>query len=243
MMTPFGPTAPGSSNTPAGDYWTLYLVFSYQNDTLAIENWLPITFSPTGEVDQTRTSPVDLSLANTILSPLTETLQALDPKFDIWRALNWIYVSSYWLILWDFGQIAPTTYTYSTTTFEGSPIPNPNLTQPATFFNSTNNIFTNVTLFEIYYTFLKTAILPVAIPRMPDFSPLDNTNRLEPVETTFQRTYSCFARQWKGPLEGIVAVVAADYALFFGLYSTVMWFAALIQKRRAEGEFWDLTFC
>ena len=109
------------------------------------------------------------------------------------------------------------------------------LTLPPTSYNSTNNIFINESLFEIYYTYLKTRILAIVNVSLPVFSPLNDTYGLEPVQTTFQRTYSCLARQWKGPLVGIVSVLAADYALFFGVYSAVMWFAAVIQKRQSDG--------
>jgi hypothetical protein len=234
-MVSVNPAIPGPSNTPAGEFWTIYLIFSYQNDSLGREHWIPITFLPTGEIDGTQTTPGNLSLANTILAPLNETLLGLDPNFDLWRAMNWLYVSLYWLILINFGQVVPTTYTYSTIAFEETLIPIPDLTIPPTSYNSTNNIFINESLFEIYYTYLKTRILPIVNVSLPVFSPLDDTYGLEPVQTTFQRTYSCLARQWKGPFVGIVSVLAADYAFFFGVYSAAMWFAAMLQKRQSDG--------
>lgn len=101
-----------TNNTPAGDYWTLWLIYEPQNSTPPMEYAIPITFLPTGEIDTTRTSEQDMSRANSILAPTIQILQSVIPGFDFWKLANWIFVSWYWMILYDFGQIGPTVHLY-----------------------------------------------------------------------------------------------------------------------------------
>lgn len=78
---------------------------------------------------------------------------------------------------------------------------------------------------------------------LPEFSRLSETNRLNETDESFLRTYSCLKRERKGALEGLVSVLAADYALFFGAYTAVIWIAAWIQKgRRSGGTFNGLQY-
>src|SRR5579862_8834916 len=91
-----------SINSPANDYWTLYIQYtSYQHNETA-PNTIPITFdSILGQIDLTRTSETDLVKVNTLLEP---TLQILG--FDVtifWKLLDWIIVGYYWTILNDLG--------------------------------------------------------------------------------------------------------------------------------------------
>jgi hypothetical protein len=204
------------------------LIYVSQNTALPTETWIPIVFSPTGDIDDSRTNSSHLLLANTILRPTTTLLQEyLGSQFDIWELINWIWVSFYWMMLFDFGQVTPTTYSPAgNVLLEGSPIVIPTFTLPATFHPPTNNIFINETLFEIYSEYFR-EISMVFNVALPEFSALNDTNRLQPVETGFLRSYSCLKREWKGALSGIISVLAADYALFFGAYSIIIFFAGV----------------
>jgi hypothetical protein len=230
-MDPFTQTA----NTPAGDYRTLYIVYTPQNATPPTESWVPITFSAAGGIDYSRTTLYNLSIANQLLAPTTKTLQEyLGQEFDIWAMINWFWVSVYWMILWDFGHIAPVLHPSTGWFPEGSPITLPNITVPATVYPSTNNIFVNDTLFGIYSSYVQNILLQMDFTS-PEFSPLTDANRLTLTDTAFLRSYSCLKRQWKGLLSGIISVFAADYAIFFVGYSFVLVVAGWVQKRRQYG--------
>jgi hypothetical protein len=223
-----------TSNTPAADFWTLYIFYIRQNATLPYQEIaIPIVFLPTGDIDFTRTNPNDYILANNLLQPTITLLQtAINPTFDIWRLLNWLFVSFYWTILADLGQIAPTTYNL-TYFIEGSPVGIANSSQPQQFFPSTNNIFVNETLFEIYSAYVRDTLLPLDPALVvPTFNSLNNANQLSAVDTEFIRSYSCLQRQWKGVLSAIISVLASDYALFFGPYYFYLWFFGWINKHR-----------
>jgi hypothetical protein len=207
-----------------------------QNATIPyVEIAIPIVFLPTGEIDFTRTKASDYLLVNNILQPTIALLQA---DIDIWTLINWAFVSFYWSILADLGQIAPTTY-YLSNIVEGSPVGVANTSQPQTSFPPTNNIFVNETLFDLYQSYLRNTLDP-STPSysLPSFSSLNNGNQLQPVETIFIRSYSCLQRQWKGVFSAIISVIVADYALFFGPYHFYIWFSGWLRKRRdKEGMF------
>ena len=221
-----------SANTPAGDYWTLYIIYTLQNMTIPTEILLPIVFQPTGEVDFSRTEPNNFAMANTILRPTIAIIEEfIGPKFDIWKLFNWVFVSFYWTMLVDLGQIFSITY-FLEDFIEGNPMNIANLSHPPTFHPSTNNIFINETLFEIYHSYIVDVLLPSVNYSIPTFAPLDKNNRLQPIETVFLRSYTCLKRQWKGAISGVISVMAADYALFVGAYQLVMLVAGMVQKRQ-----------
>jgi hypothetical protein len=223
-----------TANTPAADYWTLYVLYVLQNATVPYsEIAIPIVFLPTGEIDVTRTKASDYLLANNILRPTITLLQAaVGANFDIWKLLNWLFISFYWTILADLGQVAPTTYDLAGF-IEGSPVGVANTSQPQTSFPATNNIFVNETLFNIYQSYLRDTLLPLYPGfSVPSFNSPSSRNQLQPVETAFIRSYSCLERQWKGVLSAIISVIVADYALFFGPYHFYMWLAGWLRKRR-----------
>lgn len=225
-----------TSNTPAADFWTLYIFYIFQNATVPYQEIaIPIVFLPTGDIDFTRTNPNDYILANNILRPTITLLRAaINPTFDIWRLLNWVFVSFYWTILADLGQIAPTTYNL-TNFLEGSPVWIANTSQPQQFFPPTNNIFVNETLFDIYSAYLRNTLLPFDPAfKVPAFSSLSSENQLMPVETGFIPSYACLQRQWKGVLSAIISVLVADYALFFGPYHAYLWFFGWLKTHRDE---------
>ena len=206
------------------------------NSTPPTEYTIPISFLPTGDIDYTHTSLSDLNKANQILAPTIQLVQSLLPTLDIWRFINWIFVSWYWIILSDFGQISPTTHKYwDTGIIYGWPIEVVNITAPATFHPITNNIFINETLYRIYSSFLRDLIpLAQASITLPEFIPLNDSNRLQPIKTGFLRTYICRERRWKGLLNAIISVLVADYALIVGSYSLLIWAGSWYQKRQMK---------
>jgi hypothetical protein len=223
-----------TANTPAADYWTLYILYTLQNATLPYDEIaIPIVFLPTGEIDFTRTKSSDYLLANNILRPTIALLQASGgANFDIWKFLNWLFISFYWTTLADLGQVAPTTYSL-TNFIEGSPVGIANTSQPQTSFPATNNIFVNETLFNIYQSYFRNTLLPLDPAFVvPTFNSPNGGNELQPVATEFIRSYACWERKWKGVLAAIVSVIVADYALFFGPYHFYIWFAGWLRKRR-----------
>jgi hypothetical protein len=224
----------GSANTPADGSWSIN--FNYANAGSLIATSIPITFLPTGEVDKDR-SP-GFEAANQILAPTISMLRATtgDANFDFWRLLNWLYVSNYWLILYSMGQVAPTTYPISNLDYF------PDFTSHATFHGSTNNIFVNGTLFDIYSNYLRNTLFPIAIKvalnpiDLPDFIPVDENNRLHGIDdVTFVQSYSCVQRQLKTGLNFVVSVFVAGYAIINGSYGLVIWIVSRIKRRELEG--------
>jgi hypothetical protein len=97
-------------------------------------------------------------------------------------------------------------------------------------------IFSSIILFQIYSEYMRNTILPIANVSLPSFLPLDEWNFLQPKQTQFLRTYNCLRRQSKGALSGIISVLAANYALFFGACSLFLLVVGWIQRRRPKGE-------
>jgi hypothetical protein len=209
-------------NTPAGDSWNIYL--GYSPVGAFIENLIPITFLPTGEIDQSA-SAQSLVAANALLASSVNALRTEigDPEFDIWKLLNWIIVSYYWIFLYDFGQTSPTYYNFTSDAI--------NLAEPV-FYSSTNNIFVNSTLFSIYSSYLTDLLSIVPGLARPEFLPLDSKNSLQLTATTFLRSYSCTQRQFQPFINAAVSVLVADYVFIAGGYSLVVTVARWWQKRR-----------
>jgi hypothetical protein len=241
----FNPLPQGATtNTPAGDSWTLFLVYTRQNETFPQEIWIPLVFTPTGEIDLTRTKASDLNMANIIMSPMVTLFAELgQPNLDIWRFINWIYVSIYWFLLAEFGQVAPTVY-HAGGIILGSPISVPNASAPPISYTDKHNLFVNDTLFESYDSFFRHTVLPMfkASQTLPEYMEVDGVNRLNETDAGFVRTYSCLERRWKGLVEAVVSVLVADYALFFGAYAAVIWVASFVQKRNVEGILFLVVF-
>jgi hypothetical protein len=219
-----------SINSPANNYWTLYIQYtSYQyNETSP--NIIPITFdsSTLGQIDLTRTSPADLAKVNTFLEP-TRLLLGVDVTI-FWKLVNWIIVGYYWTILNDLGQISPTIY---------APIPPQPLPDwyqinfsHATSLPSTNNIFLNETLFDIYSTFLSEIILPNFHLRSPEFLSISSKNQLQPRIVTFVRSYTCQVRQWKSVVEAVISVAASIYVFTVTPFTILVILASIVEKRR-----------
>jgi len=128
---------------------------------------------------------LDTLLAESFASLHSKTKLDLDP----WQLLNWAFVSFYWISLNSFGQVEPTTYPPINATVI------PDFSRPS-FLSSSNNIFVNHTLFEIYSPYA-IEIIASETGQTFQFMPLDQTNHLEPQEITFIRGYECQQRQLK----------------------------------------------
>jgi hypothetical protein len=98
------------ANTPAGEFWVLEIISVSINGPL--ENApLRIVFLPNGSIDGRQRTSDDLNKANFLLAPTIAYLHNnTAPAFDYWKLINWLYVSFYWTVLADLGQVAPTTY-------------------------------------------------------------------------------------------------------------------------------------
>ena len=155
-----------------------------------------------------------------ILSLQAGTNQTL----NFWKLINWAFVSRYWTILSDLGQISPTIY---------------DTTGRASSFLSENNIFINHTLFSIYSSYLRDVIVPLVGPgaSIPQFNILTDENALKAENQTFIRSYNCVERVLKDPLSLIVSVLVADFTLIMGAYKLMIFIAMWIHKRQRHGRF------
>ena len=210
----------------------MYLVYVENSQ----EKYVEVTFLPTGEIDMTSNpyAAENISLAGSLLAPGFAGLQSLTPTLtiDFLKQANWGFVSAYWLALYDFGQLVPMTYEYTTSSV--------NFSSPITY-SSSNNIFLNDTLFQIYSSYLRDDMMPLLreyLPSgpLPEFLPLDESNRLEPRTSTLLKSYSCTERQRKGWFSFIFSVLAADYGLIAGGYAILIYVAGLKQKRKDRGQ-------
>jgi len=223
-------------NTPAGNHWTLGVQFIRSNESvLSNGTTVPVVFLPTGEIDFTRTSTDDLSTLNTILSPtislLDELASASGVELDFWRLINWIYVNAYWTILSNLGQYSPTLYYDTVDSDTRVTIPD---FSTAIQYPSTNNIFVNNSLYDVYSTFTLYTVFPLlGVSTSPaGVAPLDASNGLAFNETVFRASYFCTVRTLKSPFVAIVSVLVAEYAFIHGAYSLFMLLAARYQKRK-----------
>lgn len=223
-------TNAAENNSIAGNFWSLYLIYTYENEVQP--KTTSITFLPTGEIDLTRTSPEDLNLANSVIAPTLQYMQTAtqNETFDIWTFLNFLVVSYYWVFLADFGHVAPTSY-------QLTPDGDNDFSQPGFLYPTTNNLFINETLFEIYGNYLRTVILPflqLSAPNLtlPAFLPITASNSLQPIDAAIIRSYTCLERQLKGWGSAIISVLVADYALIGGPYKLLILILGWIQKRR-----------
>lgn len=209
----------GSTGTsPSDDHWSLNISYTLFNDQ--IPNLLDIAFLPNGTIDLTSTSKTDLDRASLIFLP-AEVVPA--NVLNFWMKLNWIYVSLFWTILYDLGQIVPSVF---------PPQENGDVSLP-----STNNIFINASLFDIYSSVLVNDILPDLIDlnySLMDFSPINNTNHLQPVGTIFWQSYSCVQRTRKQYLRLVIVLIATDISFMLFGYHFVMLLAQTYEKRRNE---------
>ena len=173
------------------------------------------------------------SKAETLLAPTISYIANVTEShtFDLLKLLNFCFVSDYWLSLMRFGQIAPATYNF---TSRGFPI----FTEPK-YFQPTNNIFVNNTLFQIYSSILRNDIVPLLLfawpeASLPPFLPLDENNYLQPAPAIIFRTYTCYERHLRGWFDATISVLVVNYALLGGAYKIFIFFAGWFHKRRED---------
>jgi hypothetical protein len=193
------------------------------------QNITYITFLPNGSIDWTHTSHEEVDSATFLLTDAIKILQSqMSKQLDFWKLINWFVVSVYWSLLFDLGQV----FTVNLDSDDLALTP------------STNNIFINQTLFDIYSSFLVDTIGPLekltGIP-VPSFEPISSQNYLQARDTTFLRSYSCVERHVKPVISLLISVIVADYALIMGAYTFAINVAGMIQKRRHYGEFLRLV--
>jgi hypothetical protein len=218
-------------NTIAGGKWNLSVNYLLKNSTTG--GTYTITYLPNGDVDPSS----QFEEANELLAPTIELVRAvaLDSTFDFWKLINWVLVSYYWMLLYNFGAIAPTTYppgpSLRGTYFTGFGTP-PNFSAPIQY-PPTYNIFVNTTLFESYQDYLRNTLLPISRrfsygATIPPFLPIGENNHLQSVPISFLTTYSCSETQIKGWVSVIISVLVADYALITGAYSFFVWIGGFV---------------
>ena len=178
-----------------------------------------LTFLPNGTIDTARTSTNDLEEASIVFIPSTLTPANIS---TFWTKVNWIYVSLFWTILYDLGQIAPT--------FSNQSV--------STLLPSTNNIFIDASLFDTYSQVLQNSILPDLNSTLPDFSRVNDTNRLQPgIQSIFLQSYSCLQRTRKEILRFIVLVLTADISFMLaGSHIMTMWAEIYSKRKNAAGQ-------
>ena len=209
----------GNDNSPANEFWELTLAYTPIN--ALDKNYTYITFLRNGSIDWTQTAASDFDYANTLLAPAISSLPLqAGVKFDFWELTNWLFVSYYWIALADLGQISPVTVT-------NYPV--------QTLLPSTNNIFINQTIFDIYASYLRNTVAPLLnisahgwTPQ--DFDPLNSTNRLQAIDMEFIRSYQCLERHLKAPISFVISLIVADHVLIMLPYSLIIWVAAAMQK-------------
>jgi hypothetical protein len=225
---------PYANNTPAEGGW--YIKVGNTDLWGDSKEGFNIVFLPTGELDK---STKNLDLVNGFFDQVIKTTFGNDPE-NFWRFVNWFFVSEYWLTLYDCGQIAPTSYIYDSQKQVNLSLPKP--------FNDTYNIFVNNTLFQIYQSYLRETVVPIfgehlGLNRssqssnytLPQFDSLNDTNRLQSVNTTIYREYSCTKRKLKNWFSLIISVFAANYTIIAGAYTILIFIGERFQKRKDHG--------
>ena len=178
-----------------------------------------LNFFANGSVDLTRTSTTDLNNIESLFQlAVTKLASQTTQTYDFWTLINWIYVSYYWTVLFDLGQVAPT--------INNAP------------FLPTNNIFVNQSLFDIYSAYLRGTVYPIlnaisSLNPIPEFQSLANGNYLKAETRHFIRGYDCLERRIKAPMSLIIAVIVADYALIMSAYKVAILLGRFIQTRNS----------
>lgn len=226
-----------ATNTPAGGSWIFSIRYTYTGSQ-DIQH-LAIRYLSNGDIDRIRTSNTTLATLNWLFEPAialyrnVASRQGIMP--DFWKFMNWIVVSWYWILLLELGQTQPTMYPPVTN------VPFPELYtgdfSRTIFFEPTNNIFMNASLFDIYSTYLSNTILPlVGLPSFR-FDPLTEENKLNVATTTIVHSYTCQVRQLKEPVTAFFAVITTIYVFTTGPFHLIIFIATLFKTRRNEQGF------
>ena len=222
--------------SPAEGKWALEIMYETQNQSFNEPAFITIYFNLTGEIDPS-TSPSALDLASRIIPEMRFPVNLEPPQ--TWKLINWVFVSNFWLTLYDVGQINSTLYRLFGHYYVLDNGEYLDLSSPVAH-ESRNNIFVNNELFQIYSTYLREVIIPAIGPfsyphdNVPEFMPLDETNRLYPTDTQLYRTYMCSRRQLKGWFSVLVSILAADYALLAALYTFAIYILGWLHKRKEK---------
>lgn len=185
----------------------------------------------------TRDNSSDFTEATALLSPTFKIVEA-DSKepIDVWGVINWYFMSCYWTFLYQFGDIAPTIYQQANggafTIIDGQININgmgyPNFSAPITSL-PTNNIFWNEELFEISSDYLRNTLVPLVLRLYPEFTielpqflPLNDTNRAQRVPTAMYTSYQCSELVWKGWASAIVSILVAIFSLWTTGYAILL---------------------
>jgi hypothetical protein len=227
-----------AGGTPANGTWIMSV--NYLNQSSVQGNAMRIAFLPTGQIDTTVTSPSDLSAANAVLAPTIQLVQQFAnasniPNFNFWELMNWMFVSQYWALLADFGQLSPTTFTYNAST--GTVISYNPVSYPSTY-----NIFVNDTLFDIYYSYLLNTVLPLFGAKLPEFSPLNQTNQISASNVSLKLLYACTDLQLKSSQNLVVSVVVADWALISMVFGIALFLGAWYEQLRIHDGLYFVHF-
>jgi hypothetical protein len=190
-----------------------------------------VTFLPSGQIASS-TVPAFLNDVNSILAPTISTMTQLATaagvaNFDFWELMNWIFVSQYWLLLLDFGQIAPSTFHYDSqgTRLDYGPVR----------YSPQYNIFYNETLFDQYNSYLRQTILPLfGYSTVPDFLPLDDSNRMNATTISLKMLYTCTDLKLKDSAGLIISLIVADWAMLTSLFAVVVFLLAIWKLRTVE---------
>ena len=195
---------------------------------------IPITYLPTGEIDYNRTSQLNISIAINLLEPTISVLQQkaaiLGINFDFWEFMNWIFVTFYWTMLANVGQVTPINYA---PLLQMAPLPRLNIVDftNITVPGSANNIFLHDQLFQKYASYLTGTLLPLLGRTSPQIESLNETNPFEPVPTTFVRSYICTVREWKDRFSLIFAVFTTVWVFVLGPRGGLLTIAAFVECR------------
>ena len=142
--------------------------------------------------------------------------------------MNWMFVSNYWGLLADFGQLSPATFTYNATSF---------ISEVPVRYDSTYNIFVNQTLFDSYYAYLLHTVLPLFGYTLPAFSPLNDTNKMSESIVSLLLLYSCTDLQLKSTEGLVISVIVADWALITSIYAIALFAGAWYEQlHKDDGE-------
>jgi hypothetical protein len=130
------------------------------------------------------------------------------------------------MLLLDFGQVAPTVFQYD---LRGNLV-----NSEPTRYPSTNNIFVNDTLFEIYSSYLRHTVLPLFGYHLPEFSPLNATNKINGTDVSLKLLYSCKDLQLKSSEGLVISILVADWAFIASLYAIAIFLGAWWEQKKNE---------
>ena len=148
-----------------------------------------------------------------------------------WEFVGRHFYILYWVHLLDLGQSEP----------EKRQFDHQNSMSPLV--SAASNIFANETLYQNYLTYVHNLYTLRNMSTQPASTGYIQTwlwNSLLfftpiPSDTMFLQSYSCQQRVLKSPVNFLISVIAADYALIVGAYSLTIWVAGSIQKRQKNG--------